>query len=132
MASQPSPGAKYTSPEQPGLSAPGLRSPAQADDCELTVMIQNDTEAARSKERCSEGETRSLGKSAITTPPQTSRSSLSSLPGLGWAIQAESRPGRAWLSREQRLVIHGHPTLAEQLPCAGSGAKSLSGTLRLA
>ena len=49
VAPQRSPGAKYKSPEQPGLSAPSLRCPAQVDDCVLGITFQNDTEAASSE-----------------------------------------------------------------------------------
>ena len=58
MAPQRSPGAKYKSPEQPGLSAPSLRCPARVDNCVLGITFQNDTEAAAARE----GRGQSLGE----------------------------------------------------------------------
>lgn len=78
VAPQPSPGAKYKSPEQPGSSLPRLRAAAQTDDCMLIIMTLG-TAASRGK-GC--WEQSSVQKGRINSPP------LPSLPGLG-----SSRPG---------------------------------------
>lgn len=82
VAPQPSPGAKYKSPEQPGFPLLGLRPAAQTDGCMLIIRTINPAgstgKGAERGELCPEG--------GINSPP------LPSLPGLG-----SSRPGRVWV-----------------------------------